>query len=311
MKWAILFAALLFSGSAFSAALKVQDKQIARTTPRVEMSVAYPQTGNAAIDTMIVAWVKQNTDDFQGDDADESRSPWTLDIRYEVVRNDGKLFSVQFDIDDYSGGAHPNHAFGTFNFLLPEGAPVDIEQVIDGRKGLARLSALTVADLKRQMLPEGGSESQWIDRGAGPDWSNFENFLLLPHSLRIEFAPYAVGPYSSGPQEVEIPLSELAGALSQNLRAPVPSFDCSKASSVIEHAICASTTLSGLDRQVARAYRRASATTDDGHNAAVKQAQRAWLSQRNATCGQLQPEALNGCLTKIYQARLAGIGNAQ
>lgn len=309
MKWVVVVLALLFAGNGAAAVLKVQDQQIVSESPQATVDISYPRTGVEAIDTTLRQWATEQADDFRNVDAEEvgTGSPWSLDIGYEVLRNDGTLFVVEFGIDSYAGGAHPNQNTVTFNFLLPEGAPLDIEQVIAGRKGLQRLSALTVADLKRQLLPEEASDAQWIERGAGPDWSNFESFLLLPKTLQIEFDPYAVGPYSSGPQTVEIPLSALVGALRTDLRAPVPSFDCGNAGSVIEHAICSSTTLARMDRTMARDYRRFSSTSDDANNARVRAAQRAWVSQRNATCGALQAAALEECLAKSYRLRMEAL----
>lgn len=61
------------------------------------------------------------------------------------------------------------------------------------------------------------------------------------------------------------------------------SFDCSKARSAVEQAICASRMLAGYDRSVAAAYRRALGLAGDAAGA-VKQAQLEWLHSRDA-CG--------------------------
>lgn len=307
MRWVWLLAALVFSGNLLAAGLPVQERKIASKTAQVEVSVVWPHTGNAAIDAQLSQWAKQQADDFRNADTDDvgSGSPWALDIDYEIPRNDGKLFSVVFGIYSYSGGAHPNHNSVAFNFLLPEGAQIDIEQVIDGRKGLARLSALTIAKLSRMLLPDESSMPEMIRSGAGPEWSNFQTFVLLPGKLQILFDPYAVAPYSSGPQEVEFPLSTLKDILRTNLRTPLPSFDCGKAGTSIEQAICANTALAQLDSRVARVYRQLSTTGDTDNDARVRTAQRAFIGNRNARCGVQQGAALEACLTGLYQARLA------
>ncbi|MBZ0087793.1 MAG: DUF3298 domain-containing protein [Thermomonas sp.] len=307
MKWVLLFIALLYSGSALASSLQVQERKIESKNAQVEISVAWPRTGNAAIDAQLGQWAKQQADDYRNVSADDvgSGSPWSLDIDYEIPRNDGKLFSVVFGIYSYAGGAHPNHNSVAFNFLLPEGAQIDIEQVIDGRKGLQRLSALTIAKLNRALLPDELSMPEMIQGGAGPEWGNFQTFVLLPDKLKILFDPYAVGPYSSGPQEVEFPLSALKDILRTNLRTPVPSFDCGKAGTPIEHAICANTALAQLDTRMARAYRLRSTSGDPDNDARVRKDQRAFISNRNTRCGAQQGAALERCLTGLYQARLA------
>ena len=78
--------------------------------------------------------------------------------------------------------------------------------------------------------------------------------------------------------------------LSWGLVQAAPSFDCSKASTAVEQAICSSAELSRLDRQLAQAYRGLAATERD--------AQRAWIRQRNACKSDID------CLTKQYQDRI-------
>jgi uncharacterized protein YecT (DUF1311 family) len=82
-----------------------------------------------------------------------------------------------------------------------------------------------------------------------------------------------------------------------NDEVPRASFDCSKAQSVVERAICASPTLTGYDRSVAAAYRRALRLADDDKGA-IRQAQLDWLKTRNA-CG-----ADAGCLTQQLRERV-------
>jgi hypothetical protein len=62
-----------------------------------------------------------------------------------------------------------------------------------------------------------------------------------------------------------------------------PSFECAKARSTVEKAICASVTLAGYDRSVAAAYRRALSLAG-GESADVRVEQTRWLTGRNA-CG--------------------------
>ncbi len=306
MKGVFLLAVLLLIQGAQAAGLPIKEKQIVRKTARADVQVVYPRTGHAPIDIQVSKWAEEMAANFQGDDSDDAEAglPWSLEVGYTVARNDAAGFALEFGISDYSGGAHPNSTITTFNFLMPEGEPLDIEQVLEGRKGLNKLSALVVADLKKQLLPEEASNAEWIENGASAEWANFQAFLLLPDTLRIAFSPYAVAPYSSGPQTVDIPLKALADVLRKNPRTPLPSFDCSKAASVIEHSICASMQLARLDRQVAAAYRMRLRLAGEDNQSLFKQAQRAWVGQRNAICGQRQAAALTQCLVSSYQARL-------
>ena len=80
-----------------------------------------------------------------------------------------------------------------------------------------------------------------------------------------------------------------------------PSFDCGKAASAAEKAICASPDLAASDRQLADAYSAAliGASTEDA--AAIKAAQRQWIADRQS-CG-----SDGACLAAAYDRRIAAL----
>ena len=79
------------------------------------------------------------------------------------------------------------------------------------------------------------------------------------------------------------------------------SFDCKKASTAGEKAICADATLSKLDEQLAQAYRQA---LKKGSRAQVQAAQKAWLKEQRS-CG-----ADRFCLEGKYNIRIAQLEGA-
>lgn len=304
-----LAAGWLVSTAQAADALKIEKRTLAAKSPVYEIEAAYPRTGVKAIDAELADWVEHAVADFkqQADpDPDVPTGPWTLHIDYEVVRNDAQVFAVRFDDSTYTGGAHPSNDIRTFNYLRPDGQRLDLAQLLDGAKGLARLSQLVVADLTRQLEgPDAMTDVEWIRRGAGPDWANFENFLLLPDALRIEFPQYQVAAYAAGPQSVRIPLAALRPVMRADWRAPVASFDCAKAATPVEHAICADAALARLDREVARVYAERLAGADAAADKqAIRAAQRGWLGRRDAACKPADA-ALGACLADLYRTRLA------
>lgn len=80
------------------------------------------------------------------------------------------------------------------------------------------------------------------------------------------------------------------------------SFDCNKASPPVETAICGNQTVSQLDSDLAVAWKNALAQSSDP--AALKTAQRRWLTARN-TCG-----ADTSCLEDRYRERLAALSGS-
>jgi uncharacterized protein len=82
-----------------------------------------------------------------------------------------------------------------------------------------------------------------------------------------------------------------------------PSFNCQKATSPVEHTICADAVLAKLDRQLALAWKALLTEFNDEHQiAAIRADQNRWLTSRN-TCG-----ANASCLQTAYGKRLSQIG---
>jgi len=78
---------------------------------------------------------------------------------------------------------------------------------------------------------------------------------------------------------------------------PAASFDCARADTVVERAICASPRLSRLDAELATAYRQALAETADRQE--LKVAQRRWLRTTRTGCG-----GATDCLEQAMLERL-------
>ena len=74
-------------------------------------------------------------------------------------------------------------------------------------------------------------------------------------------------------------------------------FDCSRASSFVENAICSDPTLSALDDALNAVFNRA---LQNSYNpAALKQQQSQWLRGVRNTCG------TNSCLVNVYSQRIS------
>jgi len=83
------------------------------------------------------------------------------------------------------------------------------------------------------------------------------------------------------------------------------SFDCAKAKTTQEKAICASPELSDLDDQMAAAYQALLKIAPLEYAAAVREDQRGWLNERALKCGpKLDEEKLQACLKDEYKSRI-------
>jgi len=313
-----LFAALLVPAALLVAPavaeVPIETVRIDRKTDSVEIEVAYPRTGVAAIDSQFADWANGMVADFEAS-ADEDfasfeqdnggdRPPWSysLYVTFEVARNDDEMLVLDFDKSIFTGGAHPNHDIDTFNFMMPGAWQVYLPEVFKA-KSLGEISKLAIADLDRQLGgPDSMSDEDWIKSGAGPSWSNFRDFLLLDDRLVIRFPPYQVAAYAAGDQRVEIPLADLEGLMRKDWRTPVASFDCGKAETATEKAICGDVALARLDRSLADAYTQAlSWASDDAAKEKIRTEQRAWIAERDACGGDAS------CITATYDARIKAI----
>jgi uncharacterized protein YecT (DUF1311 family) len=311
MRFLPVLLVLICASPAFAAGkLPVKAMEMSDQKKTFEYGLAYPQTGNKAVDARIADWakgvVKEFRDDASGDDAGTANHPYSMDITYDVVRNDAAMFVVVFQEEIDTGGAHPNHDTITFNFQMPDGWRVYLPEIFT-TDGLKKISTLAIADLNKQLGgPDSLSDKDWIGRGAGPDWDNFKDFALLPNVLDVQYPPYQVAAYAAGPQETEIPLAPLKKFFRANWRLPVASFDCAAARTPVEHTICSDVALARLDRQEAEDYRmNAFFESDAAKKAAIRDRQRDWLKSRDAACGGQSGGGQIACLTAAYKKRLA------
>lgn len=93
--------------------------------------------------------------------------------------------------------------------------------------------------------------------------------------------------------------------------ANAASFDCAKAKSVEEKAICADPKLSKLDEQMDAAYRVTLKTLSPQGQIAVRDGQRQWIKYGRAVCAKQRAELpkSSACLVDVYGARLEDLKN--
>jgi uncharacterized protein len=96
-----------------------------------------------------------------------------------------------------------------------------------------------------------------------------------------------------------------------------PSFDCAKAATPVEHAICESPSVAAIDADMAASYAEALRRSADPDS--LRREQRDWAAQRGPACGitagadddvaDVSDESLS-CLTDLYQARFAELADS-
>jgi hypothetical protein len=145
--------------------------------------------------------------------ADESMGS-DISIGYTVALAKDDLISIEFTVSSYSSGAaHPNSYTEVVNFDLKNGKLLKLADLFrPGSKYLQTLSTYCVQALKKQAKAQGADtmlDDDWIQRGAGPELTNYDNWAITKKGLGITFDPYQVAAYAAGPQHVLAPYSAL------------------------------------------------------------------------------------------------------
>jgi uncharacterized protein YecT (DUF1311 family) len=92
--------------------------------------------------------------------------------------------------------------------------------------------------------------------------------------------------------------------------AHAASFDCAKAATPQEKAICANPQLSAADDRMAAAYRKALASAPKGLHDEIRDGQRAWIRRVTLDCLPDNPyNPLDKCLGNAYAARTEELGH--
>ena len=129
-----------------------------------------------------------------------------LQTRYDVLYNQNGLLSLRLWVHYYmKAAAHPGSFADTFTYDLQAQEMLALDDLfLPDVDYLPNLAAFCQAEISNR------SPAFWPD-GASPAAANYRNWNITPDGLLITFDEYQVAPYAAGPQEVEVPFSELDG----------------------------------------------------------------------------------------------------
>lgn len=144
----------------------------------------------------------------------ENFLPWTMEMTFEVQRNDGTVLSILRELYESRGGVHPAvvHFAETFEVESQGRLLLGNLFTVPEEEYLARLRDLILA----QMDKREGEEGVYYFESAREQLLNLldpMDFALTEDSLLIFFDHYALAPYAAGPQYFYLPYSELSDIL--------------------------------------------------------------------------------------------------
>jgi hypothetical protein len=220
----------------FSHGVEIVARQIKEKNKKLkyEIAVEYPQlTGsvdpnfekfNQTVRSLIAKKVADfkkemtpSADEPAPDEANETAAESLgsdINISYTVVLAKDDLISIEFTVSSYSAGAaHPNSYTEVVNFDLKNGKLLKLADLfLPGSKYVQTLATYCIQALKKQAKEQGVDamlDDDWIQKGAAPELTNYDNWTISKKGLGITFDPYQVGPYAAGPQSVLVPYSAL------------------------------------------------------------------------------------------------------
>jgi hypothetical protein len=143
----------------------------------------------------------------------------TFDMNYnlDVVKADKTIIvSLRLAIEGYQAGrAHPYHTHEVLSFNMTTGKEIKFNELFKANSHYLNV----IAKYCKTYLNKNLEDKTFIDEGTKPEAKNFRNWNIEENGLKITFDEYQVAPYVFGPQEVEIPYSELKKVFSP--KAPI------------------------------------------------------------------------------------------
>lgn len=135
---------------------------------------------------------------------------WWIESSYEIHRNTSKLLSFELMVSSFTGGAHPIGFSETFNYAMPEGRPLSLEELIIDRTGFLKLVEKEFK-LSRE-LPE---TANLADEGFfyGEPFALPSNYVFTEEGLYLIYNVYDAAPYALGPTEFLLPYDKLGNLI--------------------------------------------------------------------------------------------------
>lgn len=151
---------------------------------------------------------------LQKQDLGEAFTPWAMEMDFEVLRNDGTVLSILRELYENRNAAHPSIVYFAETFAVESQGRLLLSNLftVSEDEYLPRLRDMIVAQMDERTANEG---MPYFDYARDQLLSLLDpmDFALTEDSLLIFFDVYSLAPYVAGPQNFELPLSELSDIL--------------------------------------------------------------------------------------------------
>lgn len=144
-------------------------------------------------------------------------SDYSLNISYEIIRNDQKVTVIRMSAYEYTGGAHGNPSFAFFMYDTRAKRMISEDEIFVNKKNSALIAIIADALIKKPeySFEDGGTKKSMffdLDENKQTFLANMSaggNIAIAQNGVLFKYGSYAIGPYVIGEPEVEIPFVEI------------------------------------------------------------------------------------------------------
>jgi uncharacterized protein len=166
----------------------------------------------SAVNSRFATAAKKAADDAtpKADSGIDREQGWTYEQDYKIYRPGANAVTVAVDFYGFSGGAHGYGATHCTLVDLRSGKALGPDGVFaPGDNWLKGLIPIVAADLKKQFVDKPGFDEALEPNNLGKLLREPGHYCWHAKQLELIFNAYEVGPYVSGPFEVDVPDDKL------------------------------------------------------------------------------------------------------
>ena len=183
-----------------------------RSFPRFSLEGTSAQAIHADLQIRIDNWIAASADlaSFAQSEykAETIWTPWFAKLESHIERLDSRVFSIYFTYSEFTGGNHPSLAAYSVTYDCTAGKVLELRNLLE-------YSPTVLASLVNDVLaPQANNLYDDYEALVGKAFSDDDiQWYLSDEGLCFHFAPYAIGPYSSGIITATVAYDQLSGFL--------------------------------------------------------------------------------------------------
>jgi len=204
----------------------IKEKKFITQEGKVEYTLVVPDVTNAPILKKniedYVEGFKKNIAQVAADiDLEGASSNYSLNINYDLVRNDSQIVVIKMSAYEFTGGAHGNPSFAFFQYDTQQERMIGEEEIFIDRKNKDLFGIVQDVFLKKPeyIYDDGGTKRSMFFTSEYPQ--EFQealmgsgNIAFTKDGIIFKYGAYVIGPYAIGEPEVILLYNQIEQFLS-------------------------------------------------------------------------------------------------